>query len=103
MMLTGGVRCCATSIRLLMEETGLPVIVAEDPLTSLSAAAASRWSAGQARHGVREGEAGLAAEVSLETAPLSVECFLFERSVLGPALSRRGEGDCAAKRPSASC
>ena len=45
MMLTAAARFCATLACLLAEETGLPVLVAEEPLTCVCAAAALRWSA----------------------------------------------------------
>jgi actin-like ATPase involved in cell morphogenesis len=45
MMLTGGGALLRDLDRLLAEETGLPVLVAEDPSPASCAAAASRWSA----------------------------------------------------------
>jgi len=43
MVLTGGGALLRDLDRLLMEETGLPVIVADDPLTCVVRARAGRW------------------------------------------------------------
>ena len=52
MVLTGGGALLRNLDRLLMEETGIPVVVAEDPLTCVAGA---RWrqSAGNDRHARR--------------------------------------------------
>ena len=43
MVLTGGGALLRDLDRLLMEETGLPVIVGDEPLTCVPAVAAWRW------------------------------------------------------------
>jgi actin-like ATPase involved in cell morphogenesis len=43
MVLTGGGALLRDLDRLLMEETGLPVLVAEDPLTCVVRGSAWRW------------------------------------------------------------
>jgi rod shape-determining protein MreB and related proteins len=46
MMLTGGGALLRDLDRLLAEETGLPVLVAEDPLTCVVRGVASHWADG---------------------------------------------------------
>ena len=56
MMLTGGGALLRDLDRLLMEETGLPVVVAEEPLTCVvrGCAALDRWNVGPSSHGLRQ-------------------------------------------------